>query len=129
LDPALKGKSYSRSLSYSQQNFSPRLHEAGSEIFEYSALSHYWETSPIVITATAKLSDRRTAIPWDILSNTFNKAIIVTHELGMRYIWIDSLCILQDDIMDSEENSRFARGPSMMDEWFKDVEEEGMTLV
>lgn len=80
-------------------------------------------------TATAKLSDRRTAIPWDILSNTFNKAIIVTHELGMRYILIDLLCILQDDIMDSEENSRFARGPSIMDEWFKDVEEQGMTLV
>ncbi|PMD57348.1 uncharacterized protein K444DRAFT_482442, partial [Hyaloscypha bicolor E] len=80
----------------------PRLHEAGSEIFECSALSHCWGTSPIVTTATAKLSDRRTAIPWDILSNTFNKAIIVTHELRMRYIWVGSLCILQDDIMDSE---------------------------
>jgi hypothetical protein len=30
----------------------------------------------------------------------------VTHELGMRYIWIDSLCIIQDDIVDWEGESK-----------------------
>jgi hypothetical protein len=31
------------------------------------------------------------------LPQTFQDAIIVTRELGLRYLWIDSLCIIQDD--------------------------------
>ncbi|PMD38524.1 hypothetical protein L207DRAFT_430794, partial [Hyaloscypha variabilis F] len=30
------------------------------------------------------------------LSETFRVAIIVTRKLGIRYLWIDSLCIFQD---------------------------------
>lgn len=31
------------------------------------------------------------------LPKTFQDAILVTRELGQQYLWIDSLCILQDD--------------------------------
>jgi hypothetical protein len=34
------------------------------------------------------------------LPKTFQEAIIVTRALGVEYIWIDSLCIIQDDIQD-----------------------------
>jgi hypothetical protein len=41
---------------------------------------------------------------------TFQDAIIVTHELGVPYLWIDSLCIIQDDISDwDREASQTAR--------------------
>lgn len=31
------------------------------------------------------------------LPKTFHDAVIITRELGVRYLWIDSLCIVQDD--------------------------------
>ena len=34
------------------------------------------------------------------LPQSFQDAILITHELGIRYLWIDSLCILQDDLDD-----------------------------
>jgi hypothetical protein len=33
----------------------------------------------------------------DDLSNTFRDAVRITRELAGRYLWIDSLCIIQDD--------------------------------
>jgi hypothetical protein len=53
----------------------------------------------------ATLMDRKSAIPWDLLPKTFQEAIIITHELGLQYIWIDSLCIIQDDDSDWEKES------------------------
>jgi hypothetical protein len=35
-------------------------------------------------------------------SKTFQDAVIVTRHLGFRYLWIDSLCIIQDDKQDWE---------------------------
>ncbi len=57
-------------------------------------------------TTTATLSRQKQAITWAMLSKTFQDAIIITHELGLRYIWIDSLCIIQDDTSDWEEESK-----------------------
>jgi hypothetical protein len=34
------------------------------------------------------------------LSNTFKDAITVTRSLGLRFLWIDSLCIIQDSLED-----------------------------
>jgi hypothetical protein len=31
------------------------------------------------------------------LSQTFQDALIVTKALGLQYIWIDALCIIQDN--------------------------------
>jgi hypothetical protein len=51
-------------------------------------------------------------IPWSTLSKTFREASILTRELGIGYIWIDSLCIVQDDVED------WAREASHMAEIF-----------
>ncbi|KAH8781699.1 hypothetical protein BGZ57DRAFT_820878 [Hyaloscypha finlandica] len=40
---------------------------------------------------------RLVAIPWKELSTTFQDAFIITNNLGYRYLWIDSLCIIQND--------------------------------
>jgi Heterokaryon incompatibility protein (HET) len=39
----------------------------------------------------------RNRVPEKALSKTFEESIIIARELGFPYIWIDSLCIIQDD--------------------------------
>lgn len=71
---------------------------------EYVALSHCWGpkwTWPIRCVR-ATLSQFKDNIPFELLSNTFKDAIIITRRLGIKYIWIDSLCIIQDDSRDWE---------------------------
>lgn len=66
---------------------------------EYITLSHCWGPPEIRPTTTTKenLEERMTQISIDDLSNTFRDAVRITRELGERYLWIDSLCIIQDD--------------------------------
>jgi hypothetical protein len=42
-------------------------------------------------------------IPFESLQKTFKDAVTVTHQLGFRYLWIDSLCIIQDSVADWEQ--------------------------
>lgn len=66
---------------------------------EYLTLSHCWgppEKRPVISTK-ANLQERMTRIKMEDLSNTFRDAVRITREIGERYLWIDSLCIIQDD--------------------------------
>ena len=74
---------------------------------EYIALSHCWgppEMHPIT-TTKENLEERMTRIFIDGLSNTFRDAVRITRELGERYLWIDSICIIQDGSDDWIEQS------------------------
>jgi hypothetical protein len=68
-----------------------------TQVHEYVALSHCWGLVPIIRTLKANYKDHLLGIQSDKLSRTFNDAIHTTRVLGFRYIWIDSLCIVQDD--------------------------------
>lgn len=46
-------------------------------------------------------------IPVDQLSKTFREAVIVCRKLEMRYLWIDSLCIIQNDGDDWAKESAY----------------------
>ena len=60
---------------------------------QYAALSHCWGELQIVRTTQASLSEFLTSgISWSALSTTFKDAISIAREIGMEYIWIDSLC-------------------------------------
>jgi len=78
----------------------PKLHIPGSNLGQYAALSHCWGTHQTIKTTKATLLDRMQTIPFQILPKTFQDAVIVTRQLGLRYLWIDSLCIIQDCIDD-----------------------------
>jgi hypothetical protein len=41
----------------------------------------------------------------DQLSKTFREAIHISRKLNIEYIWIDSLCIIQDDHLDWQKES------------------------
>lgn len=66
---------------------------------QYVTLSHCWgpPVNHPITTTKASLKDRTTRISIDELSNTFRDAVRITRDLGERYLWIDSLCIVQDD--------------------------------
>ena len=82
-----------------------RLYETEQELAHYTTLSHCWGKKHIVTTTKATLEQRKLEVPWLLLSRTFQDAITITRELGIRYIWIDSLCIIQDDKEDWERVS------------------------
>lgn len=68
----------------------------------YAALSHRWssETEAIILT-TANLEDRKQhGIAVDDLPGVMRDAIFVLRRLGLSYIWIDSLCIIQNSAAD-----------------------------
>jgi len=67
----------------------------------YATLSHRWADSTVIQTTSSNLEQFLHAIPVTILSKTFQDAFTAARSyLGVRYIWIDSLCIIQDDSQD-----------------------------
>ncbi|PVH83029.1 HET-domain-containing protein, partial [Cadophora sp. DSE1049] len=66
----------------------------------YGALSHCWGLKPPLRTTTSSFTSRMTRITLSTLPQTFQDAILVTRNLKLRYLWIDSLCIVQDDTED-----------------------------
>ncbi|KAE9367171.1 HET-domain-containing protein, partial [Stipitochalara longipes BDJ] len=75
-----------------------KLYESKGLEAKYVALSHCWGTSPIW-TTTVK---NQKLPPCSQLPGNFQDAVIVTRMLGLQYLWIDSLCILQDSAEDWE---------------------------
>lgn len=66
----------------------------------YIALSHCWGTlrrEQRCCTYADNIDQRKAHIAYDELPPSFQDAVRVTRALGMRYLWIDSLCIVQDD--------------------------------
>ncbi|KAK0638958.1 heterokaryon incompatibility protein-domain-containing protein, partial [Cercophora newfieldiana] len=75
----------------------------------YVCLSHCWGNKPFLRTISTNLEDHKKGIAWDELPPNFQDAIGFTRRLGLRYIWIDSLCIVQDDKEDwRRESARMA---------------------
>ncbi|KAJ4013506.1 hypothetical protein NW752_007808 [Fusarium irregulare] len=73
---------------------------------KYAALTYCWGPPPHsnqqLKTTSSDMAYHMQAIPRDKLPQVAKDAITVTRELGMRYLWIDALCILQDDASDWE---------------------------
>ena len=61
------------------------------------ALSRCWGDIITTTTTKANLEQRRSAIPMEELPRTFCDAVRVARRLGVRYLWIGALCIVQDD--------------------------------
>jgi hypothetical protein len=89
-------------------NDSPRIHLVETKDGEipwvdcprYIALSHRWGAPPHFCTdgdpaAPNSLSKHMSGIRVSDLPATFRDAVRTTRALGVRYLWIDSICILQ----------------------------------
>lgn len=71
----------------------------------YAALSHCWGSYSLITTTQATISLRKKQIDWKEFSSVFQDAINVARHFQLRYIWIDSICIIQDSRQDWEEES------------------------
>ncbi|ROW10439.1 hypothetical protein VMCG_01821 [Cytospora schulzeri] len=65
------------------------------ENLKYFALSHPWGSPPHFCTFNTNIQEHKQAIEFNKLPRTFQHAVIATRGLGVQYLWIDSLCIVQ----------------------------------
>ncbi|GAB1738441.1 hypothetical protein NU219Hw_g3247t1 [Hortaea werneckii] len=63
----------------------------------YTALSYCWGDAHILKTTKATLDHHMRQLPIHEVPLTITDAFAVTRRLGLRYIWVDALCIVQDD--------------------------------
>ncbi|KAJ2974156.1 hypothetical protein NUW58_g8749 [Xylaria curta] len=71
----------------------------GNEIADgeqYMTLSHRWGSYAIARLTTTTIDVWRRALPLRILSKTFQDFISLSRRMNIRYVWIDSLCIIQE---------------------------------
>jgi hypothetical protein len=71
-----------------------------SEVQRYMTLSHCWGQGPTLKLTGDLLDEFIIQIPLHALPQTYLDAIMVTRHLGVEYLWIDSLCIIQDSMDD-----------------------------
>ena len=68
---------------------------------KYAALSYCWgnekDAKSQFMTEKSSLRQRCVSLPSELLTSTTNDAIAITRSMGLRYLWIDALCIVQDD--------------------------------
>ncbi|KAJ4414578.1 hypothetical protein N0V85_003098, partial [Neurospora sp. IMI 360204] len=86
-----------------------RLMESNGKRGHYTALSYCWGSSQKsarpYLTIKHTLEKHLSGIPWDLLPKTLQDAVLLTRAVGVRYLWIDSLCIIQDSDADWKEEA------------------------
>lgn len=82
-------------------------HQDHSVTRPYTTLSYFWGIGANGPTRTTKenLNEHMRGVAWAKLTKTIQDAIRVTHGLGLKLLWIDSLCIIQDDQRDWENEA------------------------
>lgn len=67
---------------------------------QFVFLSHVWGGTRIPVTTRDNYSDRQEGIPMQEVPSSWQDAIVVLLNLGLNYLWIDAICIVQDDVED-----------------------------
>jgi hypothetical protein len=86
---------YANELVYKIVEFKP---EDIPENLRYITLSHRWpqDQQDFQKLTVDKLPQWKVALPVNRLRQIFQDAFLVAHGVGISYVWIDSLCIIQD---------------------------------
>lgn len=81
---------------------------SGNSNMNYGALSYVWGDSTAGFLQTTKSNEKYLRIPGSLLTNwhelphTISDAITVVRSLQIPYLWVDALCIVQDDKKDKD---------------------------
>lgn len=91
-----------------------RLVSGSGRLEHYAALSYCWgvpsEANQPFTTTRDTLRSRIEGFDDSQMPATLRDAVVVTRFLGIRYLWIDALCIVQDDDADwAQESAKMAR--------------------
>ncbi|KAB5566349.1 heterokaryon incompatibility protein-domain-containing protein [Coniochaeta sp. 2T2.1] len=73
----------------------------------YAALSYCWGKAQTCLTTSTTLPSHIAGIPLASLHKTIRDAVLTTRELGIPYLWVDALCIIQDS--DSDKSVEIAK--------------------
>jgi hypothetical protein len=76
-----------------------------SRISPYLTLSHCWGDAKFPTLTEQSIPQLVRGVATSMLPRSFQEAIRLTVILGTQYIWIDSLCILQDSVDDWRQES------------------------
>ncbi|KIJ53985.1 hypothetical protein M422DRAFT_221543 [Sphaerobolus stellatus SS14] len=82
-----------------------RLLESEGIYGSYMSLSYVWGSVQPFETKLATYKARIEGIPFQSLPKTIQDAVIITRKMGIQYLWIDALCIIQDDSSDWEREA------------------------
>jgi hypothetical protein len=66
----------------------------------YLTLSHCWGKKPLFCLLSSNIADLQRYLPIHELPKTFRDVIWLAQKLDIQYVWIDSLCIIQDSESD-----------------------------
>ncbi|ORY60792.1 uncharacterized protein BCR38DRAFT_411908 [Pseudomassariella vexata] len=76
-----------------------------NSVEKYMALSHCWgklTDEEKFCTTEENIEALKISIDYGKLTRTFRDAVDATRELNVPYLWIDSICVVQDDAKDWE---------------------------
>lgn len=73
------------------------IQQSGPDHKRYGALSYCWGRSESLKLLRENYDRLNKRLPWSDLAKTHQDAIHVSRELGLEYLWIDALCIIQDE--------------------------------
>ncbi|KAH7020597.1 heterokaryon incompatibility protein-domain-containing protein [Ilyonectria destructans] len=77
-----------------------------SSDIDYAALSYCWGKMQSQATTVANLESHMAGIPSRNLPRTICDAVTVARTLGISFLWVDSLCIIQDSHAARQEELR-----------------------
>jgi Heterokaryon incompatibility protein (HET) len=107
----------SRLLLLSNDTIKLCLSEELPECPKYATLSHCWGSLVLLNLKKSTIQLFRESVPSEAICKTFEHAIYITRYIGLKYLWIDSLCIIQDDtddwVRESANMSSVYRGSSL----------------
>src|SRR3569833_241670 len=73
-----------------------RLVRTDGRSLKYAALSYCWGAKQTgYVTTTETISEITQAVSLALLSQTIQDAVTVVRKLGIQYLWVDALCIVQ----------------------------------
>ena len=79
----------------------PRVKESGGEIGRWAALSYCWGgDSSFILVSHNKHQFYTGEYPLQAFPQTLQDAIVLTRHMGIPYLWVDALCIIQDSPSD-----------------------------
>lgn len=87
---------------------------------KYAALSYCWGTTkPPCLTTSHNLAENLQEIRWSSFPKTFQDAALFSKKLGIGYIWVDSVCIIQGD--DANAKADWSRESAHMYKYYSNA--------
>ncbi len=78
----------------------PRVYISHQERLPYAALSYCWGHDQNIRLLSTSINEYAERLPVALIPQTIADAILAARRMNVQYLWVDSLCILQDSDAD-----------------------------